>query len=189
MKKIITEKRVKIAKIVLKTIGAAGFISMAILAPNALQALDMFYDRKKYNPKYQINKAVAKLKEKGFVEFRNEGGKTFLKLTEKGEAELLKYQLQELVIKKPSKWDGKWRIVIFDIKEYKRKIRDEFRQTLEILGFLKLQNSVWVYPHECEEVITMIKSHFHIGKDILYITAEKIENDKWLRKEFHLGNN
>lgn len=189
MEKIITEKRVKIAKIVLKTIGAAGFISMAVLAPNALQALDIFYDRKKYNPKYQVNNAINRLKEKGLVEFRNENGKIFLRLTKKGEAELLKYQLQELTIKKPSKWDGKWRIVIFDIKEYKRRIRDELRQTLEILGFLKLQNSVWVYPYECEEVITMLKSHFHIGKDILYITAEKIENDKWMRQKFSLANN
>lgn len=189
MNKIITEKRIKIAKIVLKTIGAAGLISIAILAPNTLQALDMFYDRKKYNPKYQINKVAIRLKEKGLVEFRNENGKIFLRLTKKGETELLKYQLQELTIKKPSKWDGKWRIVIFDIKEHKRKIRDELRQTLEILGFLKLQNSVWVYPYDCEEVITMIKSHFHIGKDILYITAEKIENDKWLRQKFFLANN
>ncbi|PIQ69287.1 MAG: CRISPR-associated endonuclease Cas2 [Candidatus Tagabacteria bacterium CG_4_10_14_0_2_um_filter_40_13] len=189
MKKIITEKRVKIAKIVLKTIGVAGFISMAILAPNALQALGMFYDRKKYNPKYQVNKAVARLKEKGLVEFRNENGKIFLRLTKKGKTELLKYQLQELTIKKPSKWDGKWRIVIFDIKEYKRRIRDKLRQTLETLGFLKLQNSVWVHPYECEEVITILKSHFHIGKDVLYITAERIENDKWMCQKFSLVNN
>jgi len=41
------EQKIKVAKIILKSIAAAGFISMAVLAPNALQALDMFYgDRK-----------------------------------------------------------------------------------------------------------------------------------------------
>ncbi len=189
MSKIITEKRVKIAKIVLKTIGMAGLISMAILAPNTIQALDMFYDRKKYNPKYQVNKAISRLKEKDLIEFHNKNNKIFLRLTNKGESELLKYQLQELQIKKPNKWDEKWRIVIFDIKEYKRRVRDELRQTLETFGFLKLQNSVWVHPYECEEIIIMLKSHFHIGKDVLYIIAEKIENDKWLRQEFGLKLN
>ncbi len=189
MSKIITEKRVKIAKIVLKTIGMAGLISMAILAPNTIQALDMFYDRKKYNPKYQVNKAISRLKEKDLIEFHNKNNKIFLRLTNKGESELLKYQLQELQIKKPNKWDEKWRIVIFDIKEYTRRVRDELRQTLETFGFLKLQNSVWVHPYECEEIIIMLKSHFHIGKDVLYIIAEKIENDKWLRQEFGLKLN
>lgn len=186
MIKITTEKRVKIAKLVLKTIGAAGLISMAVLAPNALQALDMFYDRKKYNPKYHLNKAINKLKEKGLIEFCNKNGRIFVRLTKKGESDFLKYQLQEISIKKPIRWDKKWRIVIFDIKEYKRKTRDNIRRFLESLGFLKLQNSVWVYPYECEEIIIMLKSHFYIGKDVLYIVAEKIENDKWLRKEFGL---
>ena len=60
------------------------------------------------------------------------------------------------------------------------------RKELVRLGFLKLQNSVWVYPYECDDIITMFKAHFKIGKDVLYMTVEKIENDKWLKKEFEL---
>jgi len=76
--------------------------------------------------------------------------------------------------------------VIFDIKEWKRGVRDELRNWLLHLGFVRLQNSVWVYPYDCEDILVLLKSNFKIGKEVLYITADKIENDYWLRKEFSL---
>ncbi len=182
------EKKVKIGKIILKTIAVAGILSVAVLAPNALQMLDSFYGKKKrrYNPKYYIETAISRLKKRGLIEFQNKNGKNFVRLTPKGEEELLKYQLQEITIKKPKKWDKKWRLVIFDIKEEKRIVRTLLRRELINLGFLKLQNSVWVYPYDCEEAAIMLKAYFRLGKDVLYITAERIENDKWLKQEFNL---
>ena len=82
--------------------------------------------------------------------------------------------------------DRKWRVVIFDIKEYRRKTRDKLRITLTSLGFIKLQNSVWVFPYECEDVMVMLKASYKIGNDVLYMTVDKIENDKWLKKKFLL---
>ncbi len=183
------EKRIKIAKIILKVIAAGGILSMAVLAPNALQILGAFRDKKerKYDPKYHIKKAVTRLKNRGLIEFQNKGGKTFIRLTSKGKGELLKYQLQEMTIKKPKNWDGKWRVIIFDIAEQKRRIRDGLRKELINLGFLKLQDSVWVHPYDCEEVIIMLKSHFRIGKDVLYLVVEIMENDKWLKQKFGLA--
>lgn len=182
------EQKIKIAKIILKTIAVAGVISMVTLAPNSLQALDMFYrDRKRrYNTKYYVKTSIAKLKEEGFIEFKEKNGKTFVELTEKGEQKLLKYQIGELVLEKPKKWDGKWRMIIFDIHEYRKKTRNELRNELINFGFLKLQNSVWVYPYDCEELMIMLKSYFHLGKDVLYLVVDRIENDKWLKREFGL---
>ncbi|PIR57945.1 MAG: hypothetical protein COU71_01340 [Parcubacteria group bacterium CG10_big_fil_rev_8_21_14_0_10_38_31] len=183
------KKQIKVAKIILKTIALAGLISMAVLAPNALQALDIFYDRdkRKYNKKQYLNKSIERLKAGGYIEFKNRNGKIFVSLTEKGKEKWLKYQLGETVIKKPRKWDQKWRIIVFDIKEERRGSRDLLRKELVNLGFVKLQNSVWVYPYECESVVIMLKSYLKTGKDILYVIAEKIENDKWLKKEFRLS--
>src|SRR3989344_5509248 len=53
---------------------------------------------------------------------------------------------------------------------------------------LKLQNSVWVYPYDCEDFISLLKADFKIGKDVLYIIVEKLENDWHLRKFFNLPN-
>ena len=38
-----------------------------------------------------------------------------------GEKKALKFKLDEMEIKKPAKWDGEWRIVIFDIPERFKK--------------------------------------------------------------------
>lgn len=176
-----------VGKIVLGTIAVAGVLAVAAIAPNALQAIDMFSDKKrKYRIAPYVNNTIGKLKERGLIKFEKHNKKIFARLTEKGEQELLKYQLKETAIKKPRKWDKKWRVVIFDIKEKKRLIRDELRRELINLGFIKLQNSIWVHPYECEEVIILLKSYFHFGKDVLYMTVESIENDKWLRQAFGL---
>lgn len=182
------ETKIKVGKIILGSIATAGLISMAVLAPNAVQALEMFWgkDKRKYNTKYYIKTTINKLAQRGLIQFQAEKGKTFIRLTKNGKEELLKYRLGDIKIKKPKKWDKKWRLIIFDIKEERKKTRDAFRNELLNLGFRKLQNSVWVYPYDCEEVVIMLKAHFHAGKDILYITAEKIENDKWLKREFNL---
>jgi CRISPR-associated endonuclease Cas2 len=76
--------------------------------------------------------------------------------------------------------------LIFDIPEKRRAVRDQLRQTLNNIGFIKLQNSVWVYPYECSELISLLKSDFKIGKDVLYLTVTEIENDEFLRKHYQL---
>ncbi|MCR4284363.1 MAG: hypothetical protein NUV64_03590 [Parcubacteria group bacterium] len=187
-KKCKEDNYVKVAMIVLKIIGTAGLVSMILLAPNALQALDVFYgkDKKKYYKKGYLDRSIDRLKRGGYIEFKKRNGRVFVSLTEKGKEKLLKYQLGELKIKKSKRWDRKWRIITFDIRESRRGVRNTLRRELVNLGFIKLQNSVWVYPYDCEEVVIMLKSYLRVGKDILYVVAERIENDKWLKQEFKL---
>jgi len=98
----------------------------------------------------------------------------------------MQYRLKHITLATPRRWDKKYRIIIFDIKETRRGARDTLRIWLTQLGFIQLQRSVWVYPYECQEVVTLLKAHIHIGKDVLYLTADFIENDRWLRKAFDL---
>ncbi len=180
------ERRADIQRVLLGVVGAAGLLSLVLLAPNAVQVLKLF---KRRNPRYRspryINGVAGKLQKKGWLRVERRGGKSFLRLTEKGEWELLKYKLQEKTLQK-KKWDGKWRLVIFDIKESKRLLRDRIRTDIVTFGFVRLQDSVWVYPHDCEDLIVLLKAHCKIGKEVLYVISEKIENDGWLKKKFSL---
>lgn len=45
-------------------------------------------------------------------------------------------------------WDGRWRIVIFDIEESNKNTREALRDKLRELGLGMLQESVWVTPHD-----------------------------------------
>lgn len=177
----------KIGKIILLTIAGVGILSMAIVALNAIQALNIIPGMKKrrYYPNY-INSVISRLIRQGFIKFQNKDGKKFVTLTEKGQLLIKQYEFKEKKIKRPKKWDKKWRVVIFDIKECRRRTRDKLRMTLVNLGFVRLQNSVWVFPYECEDVMIMLKASYKIGNDVLYMTVDKIENDKWLKREFSL---
>lgn len=49
------------------------------------------------------------------------------------------------------KWDGNWRVIIYDIPEKQRLKRDKLRKWLKRFGFGRWQNSVWVTPHPIED--------------------------------------
>jgi len=103
-----------------------------------------------------------------------------------GEKKLRHWELQDYKFKRPHKWDKKWRVVIFDIPEKKRKARDQIRSVFISAGFYRLQDSVWVYPYDCEDIVGLLKTDIGVGKDLLYMIVDEIENDKHLRENFGL---
>jgi DNA-binding transcriptional regulator PaaX len=127
---------------------------------------------------------LSRLIKAGYITFAEENGKKRLQLTKKGEWFAARIGEGTLIPKKPKRWDGKWRMLVFDIPERRRKSRDQIRLTLTGLGFKRLQDSVWVYPYDCEDFITVIKADMRLGRDVLYVIADKIENDASLRSHF-----
>lgn len=99
------------------------------------------------------------------------GGK--YKFTEKGKiwfkSSLLKYY-KDLGIK----WDGKWRLVIFDIPQEFHSKRNQFRRRLKTLGFCKIQKSVFAFPYPCEEELSRYCQELNISDYINVIRAENL---------------
>ena|SRR3989344_1017048 len=171
----------KIKQAIIASIALPGLISVAMVAPNVLSLLKTTaIGRKLSNKLFYTKSALWELVRDGYIEVDPKTKKN-ARLTFKGEE---KYrQTQNLI--KPKQWDGKWRMLIFDIKEEQRSVRDKIRQSLKAFGFVHLQRSVWVYPYDCEEYIVLLKVDQRIGKDVLYVIADQIENDKWLREWFN----
>ena len=176
----------KIQRAILGTVATAGLLSVALVLPNALQALKLFgIDKKlKDGGRRSINNCRQKLIQGGLLKYSDNG---FICLTPLGEEVLRKIRLSDYKVKVPKRWDKKWRLLIFDIKESHRGLRDKVRNTLVSIGFIRLQNSVWVYPYDCEDLITLLKADFEIGKEVLYVIADKIENEKALLVDFGLN--
>ena len=63
-------------------------------------------------------------------------------------------------------------------------MRNQMRRQLAVAGFVKLQNSVWVSPYNAEEFVALLKADNHVGKDVVYIRADYIENEAYLKKLF-----
>ncbi len=108
------------------------------------------------------------------------------RLTPKGTRLLAESRLWELSIPTPKRWDGKWRLVMFDIPNDRRKRRDIFRTHLRELGLTLYQNSVWIYPYPLEKEITQIAEFHKLRGCVSFVTAEKISGEKYLLQKHNL---
>lgn len=180
--------KIEYSKIVLGIIGFTGILALAVVAPNCVKLLRSLSPKQKHQKQYLFNKTIEKLERQKLIKISlNQRNQKVVRLTNLGKHKLKEYRLENLVIEKPKKWDRKYRLIIFDIKEWKRQKRDRIRQWLEKLGFVRLQNSVWVYPYDCQEVISLLKANYQIGKEVLYVEANYLENDWQLKKIFGLS--
>lgn len=159
---------------------------MAIAAPNALQLYTQVEKRLGPSPKLKqrMREAYSRLIAAGVFKRLPDGS---LVLTEKGVElgeELALYE--DLARHHPKKWDHKWRLIMFDVWERRRTARDSLRHTLQECGFQKLQDSVWVFPFPCEDLLVFLRKKFKLGPSIMYIVADEIERDGALRRHFKL---
>ncbi|MEI8343867.1 MAG: hypothetical protein WCF93_02885 [Candidatus Moraniibacteriota bacterium] len=110
--------------------------------------------------------------------------KMVLTVNGKKQAKILNFLGSAITFKKPKRWDGKWRVVLFDIPERDRIFRDILRQHLYDLKFRKLQHSVFVSPYPCEQSILELTAIYGAERYVRVITADKIDNEAALKKYF-----
>lgn len=100
-----------------------------------------------FTPKrYKRNSFIQTLKRSlktGDIERIMKDDKIYLRLTASGKSKIQRdFPINSLI----QKWNKKWVIVLFDIAEKSRIIRDRFRKKLQDIGFGMLQESVWITP-------------------------------------------
>ena len=110
--------------------------------------------RRKYEKRrstQQFSKLVYDLKRRGVIKVQGEG----VLLTVKGREEALRIRWKLTESQKRN--DGKMVMVMYDLPEKQRKMRDIFRSVLVSLGYQEFQKSIWVskkkVEHETEEAI------------------------------------
>jgi CRISPR-associated endonuclease Cas2 len=175
-------RRKDLQKIILETVALAGVLSVALVAPNVIKSMEKSGIIPKRRQKEYVSSSASKLAKRGLLYF---DGKRY-QLTSKGEKLLRRWELADFKLIKPKRWDRKWRLIIFDIPEKKRRVRDQIRHLFNSSGLYRLQDSVWAYPYDCEDIITLLKSELGVGKNVLYLIVEELENDKYLREHFDL---
>ena len=175
-------------------LAAAGILAIASTSPYFLINLArlVLKDKKYRRKNNKVNdialaRSLAGLNKNKIVILKEEKGKFTVKLTEKGKKIVKEIQFDNLKIDKQKVWDGKWRVVIFDIPENKRRhMRDAMRQKLQKIEFYQMQKSVWVFPYPCEKEIQLLCEIFGVSPFVNMITSDKIYNDDALRKYFKL---
>lgn len=154
-----------------------GAFTIAAVAPGIFVAFDKSKKYKKFFKRKEIKLKnwLCNNKNRSSLVFTKVDENTYnVSLTENGKQKLLKAEAYRLRLKKERKWDGKWRIVIFDVPQKHSALRDIFRQRLKIIGMYQLQKSVFIYPYPCQEEIEFISYFYNASGYVHFITAENI---------------
>lgn len=189
-----SRKRSAKTREVLALVGRGMLMASLILAPKYTR---FTYFKDENNPSWaefnryskyynlaSLKRTLKRLERQKMVVVRQDLKEQSVELTDHGKKRVLKYAIDEFDIRKPDKWDGKWRLIIYDVADKKKGSRDILRSTLKTLGFLQLQKSVYLFPHPCGQEIEFLRAYYGLNKDVTMLVTSKIENDEAYRQYF-----
>lgn len=127
-----------------------------------------------------------KLRRQNLISIKKVGNENIISLTDKGEKVFLRFNYEKLEIKQTKIWDRNFRMIIFDIPETKRNARDSFRDKIKELGLVKFNDSVWVYPYQCQKEIDFIANYWNVGKYVHFALVRDVTNREYLERYFNL---
>lgn len=159
-------------------LAAAEDILVPIMNPYEMRNRILFSNPGSYK------RTLYKWYERGWIQFVDKDAQRFIKLTKKGELQAL---LAKAKLPVPIKWDGKWRMIIFDIPEETKKHRNLLRSLLKNNGYVKLQASVYINPYPLNREAVSYLKQTGLMDYIRIIKVEEMDDDKDLRKRFGLG--
>src|SRR3990167_5849545 len=132
-----------------------------------------------------IKRSIKNLYASGMLrEVKNQDDTVSMILSEKGKKMAEIYSIDNLKINKPKKWDGNWRVVIFDIPERIKQVREALRMHLRNLGFYELQKSVFVCQFPCAEEINQVIDFYDISEHVRILMAHSLDNEDELKSKF-----
>lgn len=94
----------------------------------------------------RLSRKLAQFSRRGWIETTAPAGATdrIVRLTAAGRCQALGGRDPEACWNRT--WDGRWRLVLFDVPESKRALRRTMRRSLRTMGFGYLQHSAWISP-------------------------------------------
>lgn len=125
------------------------------------------------------------MQKRGVVKMVKKQGKKFIQITKKGELEVL--LAKAVSLKNPEKsWDGKWRVIIYDIPESSKSKRQLFRNLLKANKFVKLQASVFISPYPLNASALEFLKQTGLIDFIRILRVDAMDDDRRFRKQFGL---
>lgn len=135
----------------------------------------------------ELYRAIRRLYESKLISHReNKDGSVSIGLNREGRRVALRYKADEMTIPVPSRWDHKWRVVLFDVPEKHKRLRDALRNQLRQLGLQEFQKSVFVHPYECRDEIDFVIELYNARPYVRFIEGAHIDNELHLKRKFRL---
>lgn len=132
---------------------------------------------------------VQQMIKAGEIERVIKKGEPVLRITSQGEIKLI-YTIP-LAKRIGKSWDGKWRMVIFDVPEISKNKRDGLRRKLKDLGFAQWQESVYIAPFDIASELAEYLQANGLADNAIALEAKKIfigDERQMAAKLWHLEN-
>jgi phenylacetic acid degradation operon negative regulatory protein len=155
--------------------------------PNLPMALGAVYKQWKNINRKDLGRIIKRLEKQEMLDIQEDGDVIRFIITEKGKRRLLEYNFGSLELK-TKKRDGRWRLIIFDIPEDKKKSRDAFSKKLRELGCIRLQDSVYASAFPCKSEVDFLCHFLDISDFVTLANLNKIERGEELifKKFIHI---
>lgn len=161
------------AKDALKILAISGIVISSLFIPATPMAFRELHKKWKKYKRGDIVRIIRRFHKQELLNLTEKNGKTLIELSDKGKKRLLHYDYENMELKK--KYDGKPRMIMFDIPRKKNTKRDFLRRKLIQLGFVKVQESVFITPYICEKEINFIINYLGIADNVILLQMGKIE--------------
>jgi hypothetical protein len=181
------------AEVALAIVAVAGITTLAMIAPNVLQAIDKLFLKKvgsRLSHKIATRKtaqAFYYLKRSGLIQMRRSDSGWKIFLTNLGKEKIKAIKSEVKLIPKPKMWDRRWWLVAADIptKDY-RQGADLLRRKLKELGFYSLQRTLWLYPYDPRAEIQFLAGEYGISYFVTVMEVSRLdmEDEKRLKDHF-----
>jgi predicted transcriptional regulator len=175
------EKLTVTSHILLYTLAAGGAITRMMMCGQIRHAL--YPDYATYIANRRIESILYRLYKQGWLTVKYTETDKVISLTRKGQLEAL-LEKARLPVAEQQAWDGKWRMVVFDIPQRAQVIRDRLRDLLKEFGFKALQASVYVYPFALHAEAVQYLKQSGLMRYIRFARVDAFDDDKDLRREF-----
>lgn len=179
------EQRRELTKEILKSLALGGLVVASLALPNLPQVFS-FLGVKTPRERYAVKRALGSLARQKLIKITDKNNEQVMEITEAGQKRILKYKFEEMFIKRPPKWDGLWRVIMFDIPEKHKQGRDALSRKLKEMEFCPLQKSVFVFPFKCKDELDFICEIFGIREFVYYFAAKSIDNEVNLKLHYDL---
>ena len=177
---------------VLKLVGAGAFLAAMMVMPNLPLIVKPLLKKKyqeekdswkRFNIPY-LKRTIDRLEKQKLVTITELDGEQVVKITNEGRQRILRFALDELVIKKPRSWDGTWYMVSYDIPNQFSSVRHVLHEYLSIWGFYPLHKSDFLHAYPCEKELAFLREYLGVSKYVRIFKVSKIENDQSFREFF-----
>lgn len=137
--------------------------------------------------RHSLRSSLISLYESKVIGLKPKGGSYEIILLSGGKKLAALFNLENIKIKKQDRWDGLWRIALFDIPERFKKVRDAMRFHLKDMGFVEYQKSVFITPYPCEKELKFVAEFFHARKFVRLIVAKAIDKEPEFKRKWNIN--